>query len=553
MAAASNAISGPDAIPHATPDANGKMPMELLVVDAERRFDVAGKVQNLSFWVFKVLCRARIPEYLSPPLFHTLDAAPGQTAPKHFIVSDDGKYVDYCSYHRYSDFEWLRDRIKADFPGLLVPPIPSKDSSGTFDKLEDLVSGKDHERVAENPFMAARMRQLNLFVQALMPLKQLHNNQHIMGFIAMTETQWIDHRERTNKSLEKPVTAKSVFGGMKRFFGKIGKPKLPTFDATHPVGRIQARLRETSDSMLICAKHLETAAKHAHAAWEPKIDDNNFAAMAKHQLPPHLLFLSHRVCNREHLDGSIVHLDDASGRAFVDWKNGKDPEPVPQNSLLVPNTGIVDPVCLLAMQMVNGIDSTIIQMRTREEAAVLRDAVDYLYFLSNWARAGTTQVDEIAKISEEHRDLLDEKAGAKPADVIALEQQCQEKEKLFNESRDTFVASYHSFYLPQYRIGVHRVCDMAGKSCSNMLRSDDWTETFQAPLHLYECRFDEIHPSVAPLLRQQQPQDNNINNNINTNYQPQPQQAYASSPQQQQPSVLSNESVTSHEGVYAPP
>jgi hypothetical protein len=508
-AAAAAAFRGPSVeVPLAAPDGDGKLPMEFLVVDAERRFDINGKVQNLSFWVFKVLCRARLPEYLQPPLFPpALSTPPGAPAPKHFIVSPDGKFVDYCAYHRYSDFEFLRDRLKADLPGLMLPPIPEKESAGTLDKLEDLVTGKEHERVGENAFAAARMRQLNLFVQALGPLAATHKNAHVRAFVGMCEPQWVEYHASVVKSLERPITetAKSMFAGVRSFFKSVGRTKIPVFDPVHPVSRIQTRLRGIGDAMFLCAKHLEGAAKAAHSPWEARADDGTQAALAKHPLPPPLLFQSHRVASRDHLDGVVLHLDDATGRAFVDWHDGRAPEAVAQNSLFVPASGIVDPVCLLAVQLVGGIDSTLTQLCTRDEAAVLRDAVDHCYFIANWARASAALVDEVAKFSDEHRDRLDEKAAASsPAEALLIDAHCQQLQRRFEDARDMLVASYNAYFVPQLRAAVHRTCSMAGRSCSNMLRSDDWAATLQAPTHLYECAFDEVHPAVLPLLRQQQ-------------------------------------------------
>lgn len=496
--------------PPAAPAASGAalLPLEYLVVDAERRFEVNGKVQNLSFWTFKTLCRARHPAFLNPQ-----DSAPGGAADagtdaaakarKHFVVSVDGSHVDYCSFHRYSDFEWMRNRLKEDFPGLLLPPVPEKDSDGTLDKIEDLVAGKDHQKVSENPFIASRMRQLNLFVQSLQPLTQLHSSEHIKAFVTLREPQWIEYKERVNKANEKPITAKRVFGGMKRFFGSIGKTKVPVFDDAHPVTRIQNRLREFADTMAQCGKYLEQASKTAHAPWEPRPDDGSMAAMAKHQLPPPLLFISHRVSSRDKMDGTIVHVDDASGRVYVDWHNGTSPEPVAQNTLSAPSTGVVDPVALLLSQVVSAIDSTVIEMRSRDAAGVLKEAFDYCHFLANWAKDSVVLVDEVAKIQEDFRTLTADKQSASPPDVPALEAECLALEKKFEAAKDAVVSSYHAFLVPQRRIGIQRICRLAGASCSNMLRSDDWAERMQAPAHLYECRYDEVHPAVLPLLKQQ--------------------------------------------------
>jgi hypothetical protein len=237
------------------------------------------------------------------------------------------------------------------------------------------------------------------------------------------------------------------------------------------------------------------------------------AAMARHPLPPPLLYLSHRVSHGraagsaaggEKGDGTVLYIDDAAGRAFVDWHDGSAPESVPQNVLAAPSAGVIDPVALLLAQVVSGIDSTVIELRSRQEAAALKEAFDYCYYLHNWAKSGVLLVEEIAKVQEEYREVSADKQGASAADVPALEAQCLALEKRFNTGKDAIVSTYHSFFVPQVRIGLAKICRVAGVSASNMLRSDDWAERMQGPAHLYECRFDEVHPAVLPLLRQQQ-------------------------------------------------
>ena len=166
---------------------------ELLVADAQRSFEVNGKLQNLSFWSFKVMCRSYLPSYQNPPLFggSTTPAAAADPSgkPQNYIDSGAG-YVDYCSWHRYSDFEWLLEGLQRDMPGEIFPPLPPKENDATKDKVTDLVTNQSIDNPKLVPFVQGRIRWLNMFFQVIMEMPQTHDNPHLKAFLAMEEGQW---------------------------------------------------------------------------------------------------------------------------------------------------------------------------------------------------------------------------------------------------------------------------------------------------------------------------------------------------------------------------
>ena len=167
--------------------------MEFLVADAERLFAEGGKVKNLSFWGYKLMVRATLPVYQTPPIFPRIV----QGAPTNVITGEG--YVDYCTWHRYSDFEWFVEQLEREFPGIIFPSIPDKENvDGTKDKLTDLFSSNESENSKENMFVRRRIRHFQLFFDYFGKMKELHESTIVKAFVTMEEPEWLMFKEQQN-------------------------------------------------------------------------------------------------------------------------------------------------------------------------------------------------------------------------------------------------------------------------------------------------------------------------------------------------------------------
>ena len=72
---------------------------------------------------------------------------------------------------RYSDFEWLFNRLTRTFPGRVIPPIPEKQSRNRFDK--DFVEGR---RLALQKFIDEELKNMTVLNERLTLASSLHKS-----------------------------------------------------------------------------------------------------------------------------------------------------------------------------------------------------------------------------------------------------------------------------------------------------------------------------------------------------------------------------------------
>lgn len=91
---------------------------------------------------------------------------------KYYIYTVECENYNSKVYRRYNDFLWLRETLLKYYPGILIPPIPSKDAMG--DLFDD-------------EFFSKRKAQFNHFFKHLAQQKLLSSSLIIKDFLTERE------------------------------------------------------------------------------------------------------------------------------------------------------------------------------------------------------------------------------------------------------------------------------------------------------------------------------------------------------------------------------
>jgi sorting nexin-1/2 len=93
---------------------------------------------------------------------------------------------------RYNEFSWLSTELSREFPGVIVPPLPDKQSVGRFS--------------AE--FVESRRRALEKFLQRIIAHAELVTSQSVIIFLQADDATL--NKVKTDKKAEKPKLATSA-------------------------------------------------------------------------------------------------------------------------------------------------------------------------------------------------------------------------------------------------------------------------------------------------------------------------------------------------------
>eukprot|EP00501_MAST-03F_sp_TOSAG23-6_P001063 GSMAST32.ASY1.ANO1.1106.1 assembled CDS len=85
---------------------------------------------------------------------------------------------------RYSDFVWLQERLQANFPGYIIPPLPEKKQIGRFDP----------------DFINVRRKYLQRFLERVATHHALCKSQDFLEFLKCTENELSAVKQRTSHS-----------------------------------------------------------------------------------------------------------------------------------------------------------------------------------------------------------------------------------------------------------------------------------------------------------------------------------------------------------------
>ncbi|CAK9102805.1 Sorting nexin MVP1 [Durusdinium trenchii] len=89
--------------------------------------------------------------------------------PVFFKVRTESNSLKGKVYHRYSDFEWLRDVLRNRYVGLLVPSLPEK------------------RVVKSDEFLRGRMRGLTMFLQQIVEVPYFRCDSTVEGFLRISD------------------------------------------------------------------------------------------------------------------------------------------------------------------------------------------------------------------------------------------------------------------------------------------------------------------------------------------------------------------------------
>eukprot|EP00659_Diplonema_papillatum_P016241 gene16241-24894_t len=93
---------------------------------------------------------------------------------------------DITVLRRYNDFVWLRDQLVAEYPGVIVPPVPEKTIAGTVEKV---TGGAE-----PTPLVEYRMRAMRKFLVRVGAHEQLQKSDILREFLELSEP---DFKRRT--------------------------------------------------------------------------------------------------------------------------------------------------------------------------------------------------------------------------------------------------------------------------------------------------------------------------------------------------------------------
>jgi hypothetical protein len=456
--------------------------LEFLVAGAERQFAEGGKVQSLSFWAFKVLCRSRMPEYQNPPVFPRTHST-GE--PSNFQKGDG--FVDYCAWRRYSDFEWLRSHLALAYPSTVVPPIPDKDTGdSTKDKVADLVKGTDkkHENAFANPLIAQRIRRLQLFVEGISIVQELATSEILRAFVAMEELEWIQFKTATElrlhpeKGFAKMKAAGAGFFGMLK---SIGSSKVKVFDEISGLGKIRRQQRDFADALSVAAHQVGNMVKYAAADHKDlhQLDTINIQNGGK-PLPVTLCYNGHFVTKAgEEKPGVVRHVDEVGEFAWVDFGTGKL-EKVATTALLYPPTGIVDPAMTALHVHLSQMDAFLQQLSKRGQILEALKLQDSLWYEAHYCRA-VMEVVDMVESREQHRiELTNEGAKQKdPTKKAALEAEAQQLSIVFAQECTKVTQDYERFIRPMQQRALASIMKRVGPVTIQLLLDDEWEARLQ--------------------------------------------------------------------------
>lgn len=446
---------------------------ELLVTDARRQFDENGKVQRLSFWAFKVMCRSYLPAYQNPPLY------PAAGAKMQNFVESGAGYVDYCSWHRYSDFEWLVDHLYWEFPGVLLPPLPPKENDANKDKVQDLVSNKEQENAKLVPFVQDRIRGLNLFLNVVMAVPELHESEHLKAFLAADEPNWFSHKDAV-KARRHGTGVSAITGKLGSMFGRMSEKKITVYDPSTAFGAISVQQADLAAKLKNCLYRLRDVESFAHNNTAKLSDfDQQVAKNSCKTLAYPLVATGHYVSAKEHRRGQVVHLDDL-GYAYVRWapeaEGGSEKlDRVAVSELNYPDSGVVDPVIFATMEAVTQLESFFAYVAHRSESRDLEKLIDLVLFWRDFADEVPEAIKNLAEVEQRRQRLAGEACSTKDATKRqAKEQEVQQLEKDFRAGESRFQQLYGFVFRPMQKKALFEINVLVGRVCYNLLNDEDW-------------------------------------------------------------------------------
>ncbi|KAH9577217.1 Phox homologous domain [Trypanosoma melophagium] len=459
--------------------------MEFLVADAERMYTENGKLQHFSYWSYKVLTRSYLKSYQHPPLF------PSETYSDNFIKA--AEYVDFCTWHRYSDFELLTTEMELEFPGILFPPIPPKETDGTMEKFAGLLSNSKDEDVThkEHPLVRKRIRLLQLTLNAVSKINEIHEASILKAFVTLDERGWCAFREerrgKNKTSLLSSFKTKSL-----SFFSKIKSLRDSgenTCLNSSPLGTLFAQQNDFSVLLNDCYIQVAHMVKECTGELRNCSDVDALCKPTQGStLPWTACYVGHLVqhSRQKELEGVVRGMDEKY--ASVEW-NGEKGEisRVPLNELSYPSSGVSDPAVFAFQELTAQIESYCMYLTRLPAATTLKDIEDKLWFLSMYAKRCLHAIDHIKKIGSQVQSLT------KSTEKKSTTEQTQRLELLkenLSKSSSRLVNEYNNFYRPFMKELLLDIARKFGEVAVVLMSDTEWKQRLSRADSLLTLQFD---------------------------------------------------------------
>ncbi|RNF09400.1 hypothetical protein TraAM80_02197 [Trypanosoma rangeli] len=442
--------------------------MEFLVADAERMYTENGRLQHLSHWSYKILARSFLASYQNFPLL------PSNHAAQNFTRG--AGYIDFCTWHRYSDFEWLATQMELEFPGVLFPPIPPKETDGTMDKFTELLSNpKENGASTENPLVKKRMRQLQLALNAISCLHELHESPLLKAFATFDELAWRMFRDERQKQYKKSFfsTVKSKGLNLISKLRSIGEPSDHDDVAESPLAVIETRQSDLADLLHTCFAQVEHITKYCVSELRQWSDVNELRkSMQGSPLPWTACYCGHLVQHAQHpeMEGVVRSVNDDN--AVVEW-DGQNGEltTVRLEELNYPSSGISDPAIFALQELTAQIESYCMYVSRSAGVTTLTEVEDMLWFLSSYATRCVHVIKRFKELSAEVQSLT--RATEKKPSADKFERLEQVKQKL-SKGTARFTDEYNGFYRVLLRNSLLEVSRKFGKVMTVIMSDEEW-------------------------------------------------------------------------------
>lgn len=148
---------------------------------------------------------------------------------------------------RYSDFAWLSGELSREFPGVIVPPLPEKQTVGRFG----------------SEFVESRRRGLEKFLQRIASHYEIGNSQFYVTFLQADEAAMA--RAKGDAKASKPALASKAMAWFDVTVNNIanGKAEIEKSAADTKIEEISQYILALEKQMVSVTKHSEGLVKRS--------------------------------------------------------------------------------------------------------------------------------------------------------------------------------------------------------------------------------------------------------------------------------------------------
>lgn len=164
----------------------------------------------------------------------------------------DGQVVKLSVSRRYSDFDWLHQRLFIDFKGILIPPLPEKSAFNRF----------------STAFIHERRRGLELFLTRVVMHPHIGRSEHVKLFLSGDDESMLAIRERRQSMNTAEVVAfiKESVQNISNIFGK-GRDKTENDEKCQQVSNYIWELHRNLASIQNNCEYLLQSDKDLSRSW----------------------------------------------------------------------------------------------------------------------------------------------------------------------------------------------------------------------------------------------------------------------------------------------